>query len=260
MAAKDQVTGQFQFTIGQQRVAAKFTVSQGPTSPRELIPIMQAMTDLVVSVAVEGEAQAGRTISCAAGCGACCRQVVPIAPTEARQIADLIDGLPEPRRSEIRERFAAAVERLTKARLIDELRHPERVGDEQVIPFGLAYFQLGIACPFLEEESCSIHADRPLACREHLVTSPPAHCAQPELGAVQGVHLNAKVSRVVRQMDRQARGATASWVPLILAPEWVANHPDEPSPRPGPELLQEFIERLTAQKLPETATETGFET
>ena len=39
---------------------------------------------------------------------------------------------------------------------------------------GREYFQLGIPCPFLEEESCSIYHDRPITCREYLVTSPPA--------------------------------------------------------------------------------------
>jgi hypothetical protein len=33
------------------------------------------------------------------------------------------------------------------------------------------YFLQGVACPFLEAESCGIHPDRPLACREYLVTS-----------------------------------------------------------------------------------------
>jgi Fe-S-cluster containining protein len=34
-------------------------------------------------------------------------------------------------------------------------------------------------CPFLEDESCSIHPDRPLVCREYLVTSPAELCAGP---------------------------------------------------------------------------------
>ncbi len=44
------------------------------------------------------------------------------------------------------------------------------------------YFHLGIACPFLEDESCSIHADRPISCREYLVTSPAVNCADPKPG------------------------------------------------------------------------------
>ena len=245
--------------IGGQPVEATLTVPRGPIRPRQMLPLLQAVTDLVVSVAEGREAREGRKVSCAAGCGACCRQLVPLAPSEAEQIAALIDGLPEPRRSRVRERFGAAAERLTAAGLIDDLRCPERVSEDQVGALGLAYFRLGIACPFLEEESCSIHADRPLACREYLVTSPPAHCAEPASGKVQGVRLDARVSHVLRGMDRPARGEAASWAPLILAPEWAAGRPGEPPPRPGPELVREFIERLTGQPIPGPTTDGGAE-
>ncbi len=254
--AEDQLIAQCQFKIGDQPVHAKFTVPRGSTRRRQLLPLMQATTDLFVAAAETQEAKEGRKVSCTEGCGACCRQLVPIAPSEAHQITALVDGLPEPRRSQARERFAAAAQRLTESGLIDELRHPERVVDERVIPLGVTYFWLSIACPFLEEESCSIHADRPLACREYLVTSAPACCAEQAPGTVRGVHLVAKVSRVLRQMERQAYGAEASWVPLILALEWVVGHPGEPPPRPGPELLREFMERLTGQTIPEPPKDT----
>jgi Fe-S-cluster containining protein len=257
MPADAPVTVQVELTIGGQPVQGKLTVPQGPIRPRQLLPIMQEMTNLVVSVAETREAKEGRKISCAAGCGACCRQLVPIAPSEARQIAALIDALPEPRRSQIRERFTAAAERLTQAGIIEELRHPERITQQERIPFALSYFRLGIPCPFLEAESCSIHPDRPLSCREYLVTSAPVHCAEQAPDKVQGVRLDAKVSRVLRGMEAQEGGATASWVPLILAPEWAAQHPDKTPPRPGLELLRDFLERLTGQKLPDPTQEGG---
>ena len=86
--------------------------------------------------------------------------------------------------------------------MIEELRHPERIGKEERTPLALSYFRLGIPCPFLEEESCSIHPDRPLSCREYLVTSAPIHCAEQAPDKVQGVRLDAMVSLVLRQ-DRR---------------------------------------------------------
>ena len=48
-----------------------------------------------------GRARRGRPrgvrVSCRAGCGACCRQLVPIAEAEARRIRDLVEAMPEPR-------------------------------------------------------------------------------------------------------------------------------------------------------------------
>ena len=127
--------------------------------------------DLVMGRPVKTAEKSGKSISCKAGCGACCRQLVPITPTEAYNLRDLIESLPEPRRSDIRARFAEARRKLDEAGLLEKLLHPETVGDE-LRAVGMEYFRLGIACPFLEAESCSIYPDRPIACREYLVTSP----------------------------------------------------------------------------------------
>ena len=250
MADVSEVNAKVQFRIGEQRVTLEMPVPAAPIRPRQLLPLMRELTGMVVAVAEAREASAGRHISCAAGCGTCCRQLVPIAPSEAREIAALIETLPEPRRTEIRERYRLAVERLTVAGLIDDLRQMERVPADAATAFGLRYFALGIACPFLEDESCSIHPKRPLACREFLVTSDPRFCAEPATEQVAGVPLDAKVSRVLRQMDRSSTDAAAPSVPLILAPEWAASHADDTPPRPGPELLRDFIAHLTGKPVP----------
>ena len=59
---------------------------------------------------------------------------------------------------------------------------------------GLRYFALGIPCPFLEAESCSIYTERPLVCREFLVSSPPENCAAPTAETVQVIPVEPKVS------------------------------------------------------------------
>lgn len=251
MADETEVTARVQFTIGDRGVTLEMPVPTAPIRPRQLLPVMRDLTNLIVSIAEAREVKAGRRISCAAGCGACCRQLVPIAPSEAREIAALIDALPEPRRTHVRDRFASATQRLTGAGLIEALRGDAPVTADQVTALGLRYFALGIACPFLEDDACSIHPDRPLACREFLVTSDPRHCAEPANEQVQGVPLDAKVSGVLRQMDRTTRDTTTPYVPLILAPEWAAAHPDETSVRPGPDLLRDFLARLTGQQVPE---------
>src|SRR5262249_44693347 len=131
-------------------------------------------------------------ISCKAGCGACCRQLVPISEVEARNIGELVNSLPEPRRSQICARFAEARHRLEKAGLLEKLLHPENWPKDERQATGTWYFEQGIACPFLEKESCSIYADRPIACREYLVTSPAEHCAHPSAETVRCVKMPLK--------------------------------------------------------------------
>jgi Fe-S-cluster containining protein len=237
-------TANIQLAIGGQRLRLEITVPAGPSRPQDLLPVLQGLTDVVVGIAVRGVEGQGQAVSCRKGCGACCRQLVPISESEARALAQGVAAMPEPRRSRVRARFAEARERLEAAGLLDQLRHPERVADPHVVALGLSYFGLGLACPFLEEESCSIHPDRPLSCREYLVTSPADACARPSAETVRRVPLPARVAGAARAVDRQASASAGGWVPLVLALEWAEAHPDGPPPSPGPALLQRVFAHL----------------
>jgi Fe-S-cluster containining protein len=236
------------------QLQAKMTVPTGPVRLRHMLPLVHALADAVVDSAAQSAREQGEEVSCKKGCGACCRQLVPIAEAEARRIHALVEELPEPRRSEVRARFAAARQRLAEAGLLAKLLHPEEWSEGDGRSLGMAYFQQGIPCPFLEEESCSIHPDRPVACREYLVTSPAEHCARPTAQTVRCVPLPLKVWTAVARFDEVPYSAHfIRWVPLILAPEWSAAHPDEPAPRPGPELLRELFGYLTGKGPPTAA-------
>jgi Fe-S-cluster containining protein len=221
-------------------------VPKGPTRLRQLLPAAQAFADKVIDAAVQASEAQGEKVSCKKGCGACCRQLVPIAETEAYHIRDVVEALPEPRRSEIRSRFAAARHRLETAGLLEKLRRPSHQWEaSESVSFGLRYFAQGIPCPFLEDGSCSIYADRPIVCREYLVTSPAENCAQPTAQTIKGVPLPLKVWTAIARFDKVPEGQHfIRWVPLILAPEWAEAHPEEPNPRPGQELLQELFEHI----------------
>lgn len=209
-----------------------------------LIPLARALVGNLVDLSVsEAEAQ-GRTISCRAGCGACCRQLVPISEPEARAVHDLIESMPGPRREEVRERFDQARERLRDAGLLDALEHPETLNQESRRQIGLDYFREKIACPFLEDESCSIHPERPIVCREYLVTSPAERCAAPR-NDVEGLHLPASVWTSLARLDPVPEGAVSlRWVPLVLAPFWAESHPGPPTTGRGTDLIRGLIENV----------------
>lgn len=242
MTNEDTIKGKGTLLIAGMRVELEVTVPAAPVRPTNMLPVFQQLTNAVVAVGVQQAEAAGAPISCTKGCGACCRQLVPIAESEAYQLHALVEALPEPRRTTLRTRFAEAKARLQASGLQDQLLSPGQLTIDARQQLGLTYFQQGIACPFLEEESCSIHPDRPLACREYLVTSPAAHCAEPSAETVQCVAIPGSVSQAVRTL---AFTREMNWVPLILAVDWAAEHPDQTPARPGPEWLQAVFQQLT---------------
>ena len=247
-APQETATAEVALAVGGRRLQAKLTVPAGPTRRAELLPIARSLCGTVVEVGVEDAEREGQSVSCKKGCGACCRQMVPIAEAEAREIAALVESFPEPRRTEIKRRFEDAVERLRAAGMLDAMRGRNGWPPEEVERIGLDYFRLGIPCPFLEDESCSIHPDRPLACREYLVTSPAEYCAQQEPGKVKGVPIPADVSHAVRAADRGS--SAVGWVPLLLSLDWAEAHPEPPVTQTGPALVQQVFAKLTGQTPP----------
>lgn len=231
-------------SIAGRPIEMQLDVPLGPTKPRQLVPLLQWLTNEVVDIACEQLTAEGKAISCRAGCGACCRQLVPISQAEAYRIAELVERLPEPRRGEIRRRFEAVRERLAAAGLLERLGDPLTANEGGWHETGMDYFRLGIPCPFLEDESCSIHPDRPLSCREYLVTSPAEHCRQPTAQTVEKVALPVKISGALLRLERGEREGLVPWVPLSMAPQWVEQHPEPPPRHSGPELMDEVFSRI----------------
>ncbi len=226
-------------------MSARVQVPAEPIRPVDLLPVLQELNDALIGAAVEQVESQGRRVSCRAGCGACCRQIVPISEIEARSLAELIAAMPEDRRRRVTARFAEVMRALAASGLLERLRADPPSDPAERNRLGLEYFHLGLACPFLEEESCSIHPHRPASCREYLVTSPAANCATPRADNIVMVELPAKVSSVLYRFRDGSGEQSARWMALPLLLEWAAEHGDDAPPAiPGPELFASFMNRL----------------
>ncbi len=245
-----EVTVDATLTVAGEERPMALVVPAGVTRWETLLPVLAQVTDAVVAASSEAVAREGKAVSCAKGCGACCRQLVPVSPAEARRLADLVDSLPVARRTEVLRRFEEARARLREAGLLDRLERTSEVKEGEGRGLGLAYFGLGIACPFLEDEACSIHPDRPLACREYLVTSSPARCAAPSAADVEMVPIGLHVSRALLAAEGGESAGRPPWVPLILAPAWADANPGGTARSTGPELLGRVLGRLVRPAAP----------
>ncbi len=244
----EEVTAQVELNVGGSPVRVELTVPAGPSPPGAVLPAVRTLANAIVANAEQASEAAGLPISCCAGCGACCRQLVPISGIEAREIRDLVAALPEPRRSAVLDRFADALRRLDEAGLLDPIRDLDGP-DTDYRALGLAYFRQGIPCPFLEAESCSIHPERPIVCREYLVTSPAALCRTPGEGLIRKVDIPAPLANTLAHFE-QDDPTEGERIPLVLALEWAAAHPEPPPSRTGPEWVRELFTRWSRKDVP----------
>jgi Fe-S-cluster containining protein len=226
-------------------------IPAGASTLLDLLPAARELSNQVTAVTVDVSRAAGRDISCRAGCGACCRQLVAISVVEAESLARLVAGMPAERQATIRRRFAEAVRAMEAAGLLDPKETP---GERSIVAadqgsaeatlreVGRRYFAMQAACPFLEDESCGIHPDRPLVCREYHVTSPAADCSRLYEIGVDRLLSPLPMSRVMARTAQRAIGTDAELIPLTLSLEWSRRHGAElDRASDGMELLRVMV-------------------
>jgi maleate isomerase len=242
------------------RILGESVAVEAPAPPEharldEVLPLLRKIDDHAVGLTVQRTEAAGKTVSCSKGCAACCRaQPVPVTPPEAYALLRLVENLPEPRREDVRARFADRARRLREVGLADRfLAIDVNATNEQLRDAALRYFRLGLACPFLEDGACSIYEDRPFVCREYLVTSPAERCNDPFATPVEGIHMPVAGEGAMLRTAAKYLEKPQSTVALTLALEYAQAHRAELErtfasrdlfPRALQELVRTRVERI----------------
>jgi Fe-S-cluster containining protein len=247
----------FTLNVGGGQLHATVPVPGGTTNMTHMVPALRILTSSVVDAVVRQVNTEGYEISCKAGCGACCRQLVPVTFFEADAMAEWIRALPPERKEALEERFSSTLHKLAESGMLARL-------DPDIFPLSGTperdklssdYLAQGIPCPFLEDESCSIHPIRPLICREYLVTSPPEFCANPTPETVRGVPMPVKISQALSTYSKRMTGLQTGWIPLVFLTSWMKQGMTlAAAPQaPGPELLETLIRQLIPDKPADTS-------
>ena len=214
---------------GEER-AFSVPVPHGPSRLLDLLPATGEIASQEAQANIDRAKSEGKEISCRAGCGACCRQLVAISAVEAAALAEWVARMPSERQAVIRERFAEGIRRLEAGGILD----PSEKGDRYPIihdlgnfsatitDLGARYFRLRIACPFLEAESCGIYEHRPAVCREYHVTSPAENCARLYEIGIDRLEPAFHVSEILGNVAEKAVGVSQSTMMLIQSLEWTA--------------------------------------
>ena len=235
----DWVEGEVTLSVAGIPLRLKLTVPSNPVKPQVMLPLFRQMANAFTDMGTDLIEKEHKHVSCKKGCGACCRQPVPLAELEVYHIAAMVDSLPEPRRTEIRTRFKNAVTHFQNMGWFARLEECEEEDALKDVVF--TYFLQGVPCPFLEDEACSIHDDRPIACREYLVTSPKENCSSKDRATVNQVPLPINASDGVRHVGRTDKLSNRNFVPFIRALEWAELFPENFNKKTGEEWLAEFF-------------------
>ena len=238
---------EFTLQSGQGTMRTVVPVPSGNVTLTDLLPILQTFTSSIAGQMARVVGERGQPVSCGPKCGACCRQLVPISNFEAEGLAAWIRTLPVEQQGVLAARFHGALLMLQEKGVLAQLNPGMfELATDAFKELGLEYFTAGVACPFLVDESCSIHPIRPLVCREYMVTTPPEFCAEPGHKRAMGVVLPLQPSRALMQLGKRVEGDAQGWLPLVFLFHWMAAgiEAGKAVAGPGPEVLRAFVDAL----------------
>jgi len=210
-----------------------------------LLPAARAMADDLVASVQHHLRCDGSDTSCQASCSHCCQgYVIPLAGPEAAALWDSLPALPLASRARTMQRFADAVDTLAAA---EPYQPPAGAEPHQrAESFSSWYAELGIVCPLLAEGLCSIYNERPLVCREHMVTSPPELCCHSRLTGGAKMDLPVSIAETVAQLAAELEGGPMDCVVLPMTPAWVDHHARQARQRyPARQLVDTFVSLLS---------------
>lgn len=222
------------------------TVPSKKVKLRAMLPVVRSLSNSFIEASVKEISASGESISCKAGCGACCRQMVPVSEAEAYDISRTVAEMPEPRRSQIKERFSSGLEKFEASGFFDRLDDVALNGSEADYETLIEeYFDHNVECPFLESGSCSIHPVRPITCREYLVTSPAELCDSSKGTGIVNIKQFFQVKESLISLAREKTAKSLPYVPLIKVLEWTASNLPSTRERTGRDWMERFFSELS---------------
>ena len=213
-----------------------------------IVPLMRRLGEEAQALEVARSIDAGKPPSCHKGCAACCRMLVPLSAPEAFALREWVRARPPDQQ----ERISARLEEMKSLllshglwqRLSELCNAPEQGNDDALEVVNREYYALRMPCPFLEEEVCTIYEERPAACRELLVSSPPERCEDLINNPVEPIAVPVLVSTVLGLLWQELRKSPTRLIPLPLALEWANGHEQESQQAwKGVELLDSALDK-----------------
>jgi Fe-S-cluster containining protein len=227
---------------------AKIRIPDAPMKLANLVPAMQQLCNGIVELAIRREVNHGATLSCHKGCGVCCCQLVPLSPPEVFFMRDFIRTMPSEGQTQIDARFQAIRNAMEVNGLTERLRKIEDTKEHEMLAWD--YFRMGMPCPFLEEGACSIHKNRPFACREYNVISPPELCADPFKKGIKKIKIPKNMITATAKLAAELCDVKPMLIPMTLAQEWASeNETFARKTWPGIWLFNRMIEYATGADL-----------
>lgn len=229
-------------------VRLQISVEDKPARLSDIVPLARAISDKLCQAILNHPAGSGQTVQCQKGCSNCCSYLVPLSMPEVFRLREELSAMGEDFASCVLNTSLACKEKILDIHAFQKLHINDHYEISEISRW---YAELRLPCPFLSKGLCSIYRQRPLACREHMVTSPSSLCKSSALNFPETVEMPVSVLEALGQLAAEFEKSEVEAVILPLALAGLEDGPDR-SQRTWPaiRLVERFVDivKTTARK------------
>ncbi len=190
----------------------------------DIVPLARQLSSKFSIMTLEQLRKDGETIGCCKYCSACCKYLVPLSIPEAFRLNDEVMALPEQFRQQFTQSFVDAAEKILGNENKDFDLNESSANQLQVTQISKWYSDLQLSCPLLFDDLCTLYEQRPLACREHIVTDSADLCHIDSAGEPRVAPMPASILDALGQLTAELLDSQTDAVILPLAMPWAQDN------------------------------------
>ncbi len=144
----------------------------------EMVPFARALSSKLAKIVSDRLSAGGKSVLCRKCCTACCNYLVPLSIPEVFRLRQEVLAMPAEQGKSVMQSCLCAAKKILDERPEDfDINESTQTKNQtQISRLSRWYAGLRLPCPFLSNNMCVSYEQRPIACREHMVTGSAIFC------------------------------------------------------------------------------------
>ncbi len=215
----------FGLDIAGKMVHFRIDVTAKQATLADIVPLARIISTKLAFTVLGGLNKNKRSVPCRKGCLACCGYLIPLSVPEVFRLREELFAMPPDKSSRILKSCTIAAKRILDKSCEDldanELTKDNFAQTDQISEW---YSGLKLFCPFLSDGLCTLYEQRPLACREHIVTGSNFSCQLDHRVEPDVVPMPISVLEAIGQLTAELENLDIEAVMLPLVFSWAQDN------------------------------------
>ncbi|HBG26574.1 MAG: hypothetical protein A2Y10_16260 [Planctomycetes bacterium GWF2_41_51] len=216
---------QFELEISGRVLDFSINVISEEATLSDIVPIARKISSKMANAILQGIKEKGINVPCRKGCCSCCSSLIPMSVPEVfRMREEFMAKSNKTSNRLLRRCIKSAVRILEKTEYSEYLKDFAKLGKRSVGQVNKWYGELKQVCPLLSGGLCMLYEQRPIACREHIVTGSSDSCKQDHLCRPNVVPIKVSVLEALGELASELEGTEVEAIMLPFSQAWVQDN------------------------------------